>query len=95
MVGMVASSYYRVPTGGKKGNKASKYTLHKTKGLVSQKEVLRAIKEVLRDEFINCGYRLMSYYLKQKGYCINHKKLYRIMKEEGLLKLGWYFEKYG
>ena len=95
MVGMVASSYYRVPTGGKKGNKASKYTLHKSKGLVSQREVLRAIKEVLSDEFIDCGYRLMSYYLKQKGYCINHKKLYRIMKEEGLLKLDHRIDRSG
>ena len=29
----------------------------------------------------------MNAYLKRDGYQINHKKLYRIMKEEGLLKL--------
>jgi putative transposase len=29
----------------------------------------------------------MTSYLKRDGYLINHKKLYRIMKEEGLLKL--------
>ena len=87
MVGMVESSYYRVPTGGKKGNKPSQYTFHKTKGLVSQEVVITAVKEILSDEFIDCGYRLMTHYLKREGYEINHKKLYRIMKEEGLLKL--------
>lgn len=29
----------------------------------------------------------MTSYLTREGYTINHKKLYRIMKEEGLLKL--------
>jgi putative transposase len=29
----------------------------------------------------------MTSYLSRDGYTINHKKLYRIMKEEGLLKL--------
>ncbi|QTD39237.1 IS3 family transposase [Polaribacter batillariae] len=87
MVGIVSSSYYRKPSGGKKGNKPTKETFHKTKGLVLQDDVVAAIKEVLKDEFIDCGYRLMTSYLNRDGYTINHKKLYRIMKEEGLLKL--------
>ena len=87
MVGIVASSYYREPSGGKKGNKPTKETFHKTKGLVMQDDVVAAIKAVLKDEFIDCGYRLMTSYLNRDGYIINHKKLYRIMKEEGLLKL--------
>jgi putative transposase len=49
--------------------------------------VIDAVKKILELEFIDCGYRLMSAYLKRDGYQINHKKLYRIMKEEGLLKL--------
>ncbi|OAB28257.1 integrase [Flavobacterium fryxellicola] len=36
---------------------------------------------------MDCGYRLMTSYLQREGYLINHKKLYRIMREEGLLKL--------
>jgi len=87
MVGMVQSSYYRVPSKGKKGRKPSKYTLHNTKGFVSQDTVIASVKEILKHEFIDCGYRLMTSYLKKDGYTINHKKLYRIMKEEGLLKL--------
>lgn len=87
MVGIVSSSYYREPSGGKKGSKPSKETFHKTKGFVLQDAVVRSIKEILKDEFIDCGYRLMTSYLTRDGYTINHKKLYRIMKEEGLLKL--------
>jgi len=88
MAGMVESSYYREPNGGKKGNRPSKETFHDTKGLVSQDTVVASVKEILRHEFIDCGYRLMTAYLKRDGYLVNHKKLYRIMKEEGLLKPG-------
>lgn len=87
MVGIVESSYYRKPRGGKKGNKPSKYTLHKDKGLVCQDAVVASVKDILKHEFIDCGYRLMTSYLNREGYVLNHKKLYRIMKEVGLLKL--------
>jgi putative transposase len=87
MVGMVSSSYYREPIGGKKGNKPSTETYHNIKGFVSQDVVVASVKKILEHEFIDCGYRLMTSYLKKDGYKINHKKLYRIMKEEGLLKL--------
>ncbi len=87
MVGIISSSYYREPSGGKKGNKPSKETYHSTKGFVLQDVVVASLKEILKHEFIDCGYRLMTSYLNRDGYTINHKKLYRIMKEEGLLKL--------
>jgi putative transposase len=87
MVGMVHSSYYRTPSLGKKGNKPSEYTYHQTRGELSQESVIESVKQILSHEFIDCGYRLMTSYLKRDGYQINHKKLYRIMKEEGLLKL--------
>jgi putative transposase len=87
MVGIVSSSYYRESSGGKKGNKSSTETYHKTKGFVLQDAVVVSIKEILKHEFIDCSYRLMTSYLTRDGYTINHKKLYRIMKEEGLLKL--------
>jgi putative transposase len=87
MVGIISSSYYRVPSHGKKGNKPSKQTFHNTKGMVSQDVVIASVKKILEHEFIDCGCRLMTSYLTIDGYMINHKKLYRIMKEEGLLKL--------
>lgn len=83
---MVESSYYRTPSDGKKGKKPSELTFHKTRGYVSECEVLVSVKEILSHEFIDCGYRLMTSYLKKDGYVINHKKLYRIMKEAGMLK---------
>ncbi len=88
MAGMVQSSYYRTPTLGKKGNRPSKLTSHTIKGHVRQSDVVGAVKDILSHEFIDCGYRLMAAYLKRDGYLINHKKLYRVMKEEGMLKLG-------
>ena len=87
MVGIVSSSYYRKPSHHKKGNKPSKYTYNESEGWVNQQVVVESIKQFLSHEFIDCGYRLMASYLKRDGYVINHKKLYRIMKEEGLLKL--------
>lgn len=87
MVGMVHSSYYRSPTKGKKGNKPSKFTYHSKTGLVTQDGVIESVKSILKHPFIDCGYRLMTSYLNRDGYVINHKKLYRIMKEANLLKL--------
>jgi hypothetical protein len=87
MVGMVHSSYYRNPSLGKKGNGPSKFTYHNKNGSVAQKVVIESVKTILSHPFIDCGYRLMTSYLTRDGYTINHKKLYRIMKEADLLKL--------
>ena len=87
MVGMVHSSYYRTPSLGRKGNRPSKITYNQSTGWVDQDTVVASVKGILSHEFIDCGYRLMTSYLQREGYLINHKKLYRIMKEEGMLKL--------
>jgi len=79
MAGMVQSSYYRTPTFEKKGNRPSKLAYQVGHGFVPQSAVVVAIKNILSHVFIDCGYRLMSAYLKRDGYLINHKKLYRIM----------------
>ncbi len=55
MVGIISSSYYREPSGGKKGNKPSKETYHSTKGFVLQDVVVASLKEILKHEFIDCG----------------------------------------
>lgn len=87
MVGIVHSSYYRRPSFGKKGNRPSEYTYHSNNGLVTPDVVIESVKNILSHPFIDCGYRLMTSYLARDGYTINHKKLYRIMKEAKLLKL--------
>ena len=85
-VGLPESSYYYKESGKRKGAKPSIYTEHATQGPVGEAVVIADIKKVLSHEFIDCGYRIMTGYLKQAGYTINHKKIYRIMKENGLLK---------
>jgi putative transposase len=87
MAGMVTNSYYRTPSDGKKGNKPSLLTYHTIKGFLDQEAVIAAVKAILSHEFIDSGYRLISTYLRKEGYQINHKKLYRIMKQAGMLKI--------
>ncbi len=70
MVGIVHSSYYRTPSLGKKGKTASKLSYNKINGWVNQEVVVQAIKKVLSHEFIDCGYRLMTAYLKRDGYLV-------------------------
>ncbi len=84
--GLAESSYYHKPSGGRKGNIPSGETYHRTKGHVGEKEAIGSVKGILGHEFIDCGYRLMASYLQKEGYLINHKKVYRIMKQAGLLK---------
>ena len=60
MLGMVQSSYYRKPSSGKKGNKPSEFTFHKSKGYVSQDTVIKSVKDLLSHEFIDCGYRFTT-----------------------------------
>lgn len=85
-VGISESSYHYRWRGGHRGASPSTFTTHITKGEVSEKEVVDDIKKLLRHEFIDCGYRIMTEYLKKAGYQINHKKVYRIMNTYGLLK---------
>jgi putative transposase len=70
---MVTSSYYRQPSFGKKGNHPTAATFHQKNGLVSQSVVVKFIKDILKHEFIDCGYRLMTKYLNRDGYLINQK----------------------
>lgn len=46
MVGIVASSYYREPSLGKKGNAPTLTTFHQTKGFVEQSVVVNSIKKI-------------------------------------------------
>lgn len=87
VLNMSFSSYYYKPKPGRKGRLPSPFSLHLERGQVSEQEVVVAIKALLaEEEFLDCGYHLMRAYLRDRGYVINHKKLYRIMKEAKLLK---------
>ena len=85
-VGLAESSYYYKPSKGKKGSKPKLYTYHSRNGMVNEELVINDIKNVLSHEFIDCGYHLMTAYLRKIGYTINPKKVYRIMGSTSLLK---------
>lgn len=50
--------------------------------------VVKDIEKTLQQEFCCYGYRNMSGELKDQGWIINHKKVYRLMKEHKLLYGG-------
>lgn len=79
------SSYYYKPKTGRQGRKPSTHTFLRDGDWVSNQSVVIAVKFMLGIEFMDYGYRKMSVGLQQEGFIINKKKVYRLMKENGLL----------
>lgn len=82
------STYYNKPkgSGSKRGKPASKFTLKKDGKQVSNAQVLEDIIWILGQEFVDYGYLKVTYWLRdEKDYIINAKKVYRLMRENGLL----------
>jgi transposase InsO family protein len=52
---------------------------------VSNDQVVSRIKELLRQEFVCYGYEKITSELRDDGLVINHKKVYRLMREAHLL----------
>jgi len=81
--------YYYRPSGKVKGRKPSNVTL-KVHGddveKTSNNQVVEVIKNIQKDPDTDYGYRKMTFALMILGYIINHKKVYRLMKENLLLK---------
>ncbi len=85
LAGFSKSIYYYKPNGHKKGKKPSGKTLTVAGDLIDNKEVINQIKKIIESDFIDYGYDKVTYLLKEKGYIINRKKVYRLMKEHRLL----------
>lgn len=83
--GISNSSYYYQKRYGKPGRQASTTTLTTTGVEVNNEVVVQAIESILGIEFICYGYLPMTYELQERNYLINHKKVYRLMKENNLL----------
>ena len=84
-----SSSYYYIPkvNGRKKGRIKSQKTKVKQGQYVSNAQVVKEIETYLSKEFVDYGYRKITHWLRQvKNYIINEKKVYRLMKENGLLR---------
>lgn len=79
--------YYRVKK-GRPGIKRSSITKLETKTgtvMLSNNLVVKRIEKIQKDPDLSYGYRAMTNALQQEGYNINHKKVYRLMKENHLL----------
>ncbi len=83
--GLPRSNWYYKSLPGKQGAKPSHFTRMRNGELVSNEEVVEAIKKILSQEFICYGYEKVTWELHEMGYIINKKKVYRLMKEAHLL----------
>ena len=79
------SVVYYLHKENKPGRKASSLTMCKNE-LVTEQTVLTNVKSILDHEFLSYGYFKISKQLKLDGFVINKKKVYRIMKNNNLLK---------
>lgn len=79
------SVYYYQPTNGKKGVPPSMTTTRTDGTVVDNAQVIEDIRAALSGEFVCYGYQNVTMDLKDMGYIINHKKVYRLMDENQLL----------
>ena len=63
------------------------YTLSKTDKDDKNKEIIKKIKEIFINNKERYGYRRITLELRNQGYNVNHKKVYRIMVKLGLKPL--------
>jgi transposase InsO family protein len=80
-----SSVYYYKSTGGKPGVKASSHTWKQDGDWVENQVVIEQIKDILSQEFCCYGYENVTGELRKLDYCINKKKVYRLMNEHNLL----------
>jgi len=85
IVSISKHQYYYQRTGKKQGVKASTHTLTAKGSKVTNSIILSTIKTIMKNFDTQYGYIKMSFLLKTKGFIINKKKVYRIMKENNLL----------
>ena len=81
------SSYYYTPAAKtNKGRRCSTHTRTDDGSYVSNEVVIEHIQQILSREFVDYGYLKVTHALRgQYGYRINKKKVYRLMKQTGLL----------
>ncbi|HUC81234.1 MAG TPA: IS3 family transposase [Flavisolibacter sp.] len=82
------SSFYYKRSAGKRGVKPSTHSVNHKGAVLENVVVLHDIEKTLHQEFCCYGYRNMTGELKDLGWIINHKKVYRLMKEHKLLYGG-------
>ncbi len=83
--GLQSSSYYYKASVSPKGIRPSTHSANQDGELFENNVVVHDIEQTLSQEFCCYGYRNITGELKEKGWIINHKKVYRLMKESNLL----------
>lgn len=85
-LGIARSSQYYRSSNQKRGCKPSTHTPKKDGSIVENQQVVKTlIEDVYGNEFVRYGYQLSTEELQELGFIINEKKVYRLMKESGLL----------
>ena len=89
VTGITKHQYNHKPKKGKRGIQASTHTtriVDDQEVNIPNTEVVEQIAFINLQSDIDYGYQKMTTALNIKGYHINHKKVYRLMKENQLLK---------
>jgi len=84
-VGLSKSTFYYRPRSGQRGRQATTFSRHAAGHIVSNEEILAAVRWLLAQEFVDYGYVKVAVWLQRKGLIINRKKIYRLMRAEKLL----------
>jgi putative transposase len=79
------SSFYYKKSGRPKGIRPSTHSINSDGELFENAVVVQDIEKTLHQEFCCYGYRNMTGELRDLGWIINHKKVYRLMKDHKLL----------
>ena len=77
VLGINAGSFYRHAAG-------LQPTATTSVAALKQRELVEAIEELVL-EFPRYGYRRVTHTLKRNGWCVNHKRVLRLMRQESLL----------
>jgi putative transposase len=85
LAGISRSTFYYKSNKRRRGKTPSRYT-RKGNELLPNEEVVKVIEEILGEEFIDYGYTQVTAALHKRGFIINRKKTYRLMKENSLLQ---------
>ena len=85
--GQTVSSWYYSSSEGRRGRAPSRYTYMQSGLRVGNHQVVDRIRDLLRQEFVCYGYEKVTSELRDQGYVINAKKVYRLMREAHLLNM--------
>jgi len=85
IAGLNRSTYYYRSNGKPKGKSCSTHTRKVDGSIVSNDLVIQEIISIISPEYHDYGYDIVTHLLKEQGYIINHKKVYRLMREHNLL----------